>query len=288
MLRGVNGHNLFFDNRDRCRFCLLLQEASEQHAFQIHAFCFMTNHIHLILEPNRSSLQDCVHAFSFRYAQYFNRRYKRKGYLFQGRFRSILVEDGEYLKRLTRYVHRNPIESNLVKNAEEYLWSSYRSYLGLQECVWLTKDFILSRFGVAEEAISNFKDFIELNKYAQMDLEEISKAHYRGAYGSTEFIKSMIPETAVKQFKKEKIPLEDVLEKVCEKLQVTKEELASQSKNSRIVDARSVIAYMGRSMELFSISSVAKALGKNDGTLSRLASRANQRSDLKQLAIEIF
>ena len=103
MLRGVNGHHLFLNDADRMRFCFLLQRATEKFNFNVHAFCLMTNHVHLIIEPTEYSLQDCIHLFSFQYAQYFNRRYNRKGYLYQGRFRSILVDDGLYLRRLIKY-----------------------------------------------------------------------------------------------------------------------------------------------------------------------------------------
>ena len=74
MFRGVNGENVFRDDRDRSRLCLLLQESCEKHHLQVHGFCFMSNHIHLILEPTdiNSSLQSGIHAFAFRYAQYFN------------------------------------------------------------------------------------------------------------------------------------------------------------------------------------------------------------------------
>jgi len=285
MLRGVNGHDLFLDNSDRSRFCLLLQAAGEQHSFQIHAFCLMKNHVHLILEPNGSPLQKGVHAFSFRYAQYFNRRYNRRGYLFQGRFRSIFVEDGEYLKRLVRYIHRNPVESCLVQKAEDYPWSSHRAYMDLEDYVWLAKDFILSRFGILEkDAICNFREFIDHNKQAQVDAEEIFKAHRRGAYGSMEFIRGVVPEMIVNKTKEASITLEIALIKACEKFQVTKEELMSESKGARVVDARSFLAYLGRISGSFSIRAVAKTLGKNEGTISRLASRAEQRNDLKEFA----
>jgi len=288
MLRGVNGHNLFLDDYDRCRFCLLLQAAAEQHSFQIHAFCLMTNHVHLILEPNESPLQNCVHAFSFRYAQYFNRRYNRRGYLFQGRFKSIFVESGEYLKNLTRYIHRNPVESGLVEKAGDYRWSSHRAYLGIEEYSWLFKDFILSRFGFnQDEAIRNFSDFIDHRACAQVDLDEIIKAHRRGAYGSLEFVK----EACARIDKKKNIEIitfEQALKWTCDKFQVTQDDLKSKSRNSRFIDARSLLAYMGRSYGFFTLRTLAMAFNKHEGTLSRLASRAEKREDLKEMAHQVL
>jgi len=70
MLRGNGGQDLFLDDADRSRFCLLLQAAAEKYSFRVHSFCFMKNHVHLMLEPTERPLQDGVHSFSFRYAQY--------------------------------------------------------------------------------------------------------------------------------------------------------------------------------------------------------------------------
>jgi REP element-mobilizing transposase RayT len=114
MLRGVDGRAIFVDDADRCRFSLFLQEASELHKFRVHAFCLMSNHIHLLLEPLNDALAGGVHRFAMRYAQQFNRRHKKRRYVFQGRFRSILIEDGCYMRRLTRYIHLNPLEAGLV------------------------------------------------------------------------------------------------------------------------------------------------------------------------------
>jgi putative transposase len=93
MLRGIDGRAIFVDDRDRCSFALFLQEASELHKFRVHAFCLMSNHIHLLLEPLQEALGAGIHRFTMRYAQHFNRRHQKRGYVFQGRFRSILVED---------------------------------------------------------------------------------------------------------------------------------------------------------------------------------------------------
>ena len=155
MLRGIEGMSVFLDDADRRRFCLLLQEAAEQHGHRVHAFCLMTNHIHLILEPiTANALKDCVHAFAFRYAQYFNKRYKRKGYLYQGRFCSTLVQDGNYLRRLIRYIHLNPVEAGLVKKPEEYRWCSHNAYFGHAAYTWLEIDCVLTRFG--KDRLSKF------------------------------------------------------------------------------------------------------------------------------------
>jgi putative transposase len=78
----------------------------------------MSNHIHMILEPFKEALATGVYRFAGRYAQHYNSRHKRRGHVYQGRFRSIIVQNGLYLPRLARYIHLNPVESGLVNKPE--------------------------------------------------------------------------------------------------------------------------------------------------------------------------
>lgn len=284
MLRGVSGNNIFDDDRDRVRLCLILQAASEKHAFLIHAFCFMKNHLHFILEPRQNPLHECVHAFAFRYAQYFNRRHKRQGYLFQGRFRSILVDDGMYLKRLVRYIHLNPLEAFLVIHPEEYRWTSHRAYLEMDEYTWLTKELVLSRFAATRnEARRNFIEFIQPKDEVKIDTAAITKAFRTGMYGSEDFINNTAPlfEKTTVQSTTKVIPLEEALIQVCSKFQVNLKDLCSSNKHKHIVDARSILPLLGRiGGQNWNLQDVATLLNKNHGSISRLASRAKEDSAL--------
>lgn len=285
MLRGVEGRGLFLDDGDRIRFCLLLQAAAEKHTVLIHAFCLMSNHIHLVLEPKKSSLQSAVHAFAFRYAQYFNHRYDRQGYLFQGRFKSIFVENGLYLKRLVRYIHLNPVQAGLVKRSEEYRWSSHRAYMSLDEYVWLKKDFVLSRFhDDPQVALERFVPFMNHTQEAISDLTGLTKAFRAGAYGTDEFMKNTLPEVQIAQAPSYELSLKDTIQEICNRFQVTHYELSSTSKERRVVNARSILALLGRQVHSWKTGDVALALGKHDATVSRLASRAAQNPELVRIA----
>lgn len=97
MLRGNNGQNIFFSNWDRIKLCFLLQEGVERFGHRIHCFCFMSNHIHLAIEVAEVPLSRIVQNFAFRYSQYFNRKQRRIGHLFQRRFKSVLIDAQGYL-----------------------------------------------------------------------------------------------------------------------------------------------------------------------------------------------
>jgi putative transposase len=293
MMRGVNGHDIFVDQQDYVRFCLLLQAACEKYKLQVHGFCFMTNHIHLAIEPLADEFHSGIHAFSFRYAQYFNHRYSRKGYLFQGRYRSIIVEENVYLKRLIRYIHLNPVESKMVYSPEEYMWSSYNAYMGNAQYVWLKTDRILNKFGNPHEAVDNLKDFTNLKHEAQFDGSLILEAHKKGSFekeATDEFMPQYEPQFVCKpkniiNFKSP--ALTDVSRFVCAHFDVEWTDVVSQSKLKPVVNARSTLALVARKTKWWSLEEVGALLNKNSGTMSRLASRAEAADELSLLVGKI-
>ena len=288
MLRGNAGENIFFDDADRCRFCLLLQAASEKHAFYVHAFCFMSNHIHLVLEPTEQPLQKGVHAFSFRYAQYLNRRYKRKGYVYQGRFRSICVEDGLYFKRLVRYIHLNPVHSGLAQNPFDYRWCSHRAYVGMTDYVWLKKERVLSAFGkTIEQALHEFQSYMN----SQIDIEEesatIVKAFAVGAFGSDDLLDQAIKQNVLSLSERSSslnCSIELAIDSVCIRCNITQSELTSPSRKKELVEARAVLAFIAQKAANWNFEDLALVLGRDASSISRLAAKANSRTDLRHLA----
>lgn len=287
MLRGVTGNPLFIDDHDRSYFCHFLQSACERHEMKIHGFCFMTNHIHLVCEPQKSPLHNAVHSFASRYARYFNDRHNQCGYLFQDRFRSIFVEDGLYLKRLMRYIHLNPVEAGLVEFADQYTWSSHQAYLGNAHHAWLTTEAVLSCFDINPAiALLKFTEFVNHDSDAKADLEHILAATRQGAYGTEAFVEEHVTQSIRRTI----VPLciESLMQTVCAQFRLTLEDLTGHSKHRNTVDARSVLALIGRKSPRLSLSAISKALNKNDGTISRLASRAEQAPDLNRKASEIL
>jgi len=143
MLRGNAGDPVFFDESDRCRFYLLLQEGAVRFGFRAHAFCCMTNHIHLALQVGDIPLPRIMQNLSLRYTAWLNRRRRRSGHVFLGRYKALLVDADSYLLELVRYIHLNPVRANVVEFPENY---PYRAYQGEEVLPWLTTDLSLSLF----------------------------------------------------------------------------------------------------------------------------------------------
>ena len=159
---GVAGQDIFLSDTDRHRFLGLLDDMHQRWGTVAHAYCLMGNHYHLLVETPDGALSAPMKWLNQTYAQYVNCRLERAGHLFQGRFKSILVQTDPYLYELSRYIHNNPVKAGFVATAAEYIWSSYRAYIGLvQTPRWLCRDLTLSRFGVELLGRRAYRAFVE-------------------------------------------------------------------------------------------------------------------------------
>ena len=126
--RGNNRQACFFADEDYLFYLDWLKEYAQGSGCLIHAFVLMTNHVHLLLTPRFSySAGELMKRLGQRYVQYVNKTYKRSGTLWEGRFRSSIVQQEEYLFRCQRYIEMNPVRAEIVKHPGEYRWSSYRT-----------------------------------------------------------------------------------------------------------------------------------------------------------------
>ncbi len=148
MLRGNGGQDIYFDDDDRQHFYLLMQQGIARYGHRIHGFCLMTNHVHLVVEVGAQPLAKIMQNLSFRYTRWVNKKHKRIGHLFQGRYKAILVNRDHYLLELVRYVHLNPVRAKLVRQTHLYRWSGHRTYLGRETLPWLITEVVLGQFGM--------------------------------------------------------------------------------------------------------------------------------------------
>ena len=125
--RGNNRQACFYQDRDRQRYLEWLCEYANATSCAIHAYVLMTNHVHLLLTPASSdSASKLMKALGQRYVQYINRTYERSGSLWEGRFRSCLIQDARYLLTCHRYIELNPVRAKMAEHPAAYRWSSYR------------------------------------------------------------------------------------------------------------------------------------------------------------------
>ena len=161
--RGNERKEIFRKDGDRQYFCEILADYHDRLNINIHSFVLMNNHYHLILETPQGNLLKVMHGINGRYTGYFNRKYGRKGHLFQGRYKGILVDKDAYLLQLSRYVHLNPVKAGIVDKPERHVWSSYPSFVGEgKKYEWLEYSWILEQFGPDEKkAQREYKRFVD-------------------------------------------------------------------------------------------------------------------------------
>jgi putative transposase len=128
--RGTNRTAIFIDDEDRTYFLSLLNKWLERTATKAWAYCLMTNHFHLLLEPSDEvGLGKCMHGATFQYAQYFNTRYKRTGRLWENRYFSCPVDKEAYLWAVIRYIENNPVRAGISGKANDWKWSSCTAHI---------------------------------------------------------------------------------------------------------------------------------------------------------------
>ena len=126
--RGNNRETIFMTNADHRFYLRCLKEASDEESIAIHAYALMRNHVHLLVTPEtESSLPKTMQSIGRRYVQYFNHIYGRTGTLWEGRYKSTLIDSERYLLTCMRYIELNPVRAKIVEQLDDYPWSSYRA-----------------------------------------------------------------------------------------------------------------------------------------------------------------
>jgi putative transposase len=151
--RGNERRPIFRSNRDRERFLELLAEAVKRFRWSVTVWVLMSNHFHLVIQTHEANLSRGMQWLNGTYADWFNRRHERSGHLFQGRFKSFLIDGDTYFAEVLRYVVLNPVRANIVARPEEYRWSSYRATAGLEAApAWLDLAAVYVHFSADQGA----------------------------------------------------------------------------------------------------------------------------------------
>ncbi|MBU1909810.1 MAG: transposase [Verrucomicrobia bacterium] len=199
--RGIERRLIFRDDRDRIRILGTLEEMADRHKVRVYLVCLMANHVHLLLETPRGHLSAFMGQFLTSYTVYFNLRHRRVGHLTQGRYKAQVVAGDEYLLKLSRYIHLNPVHTKgteelptaeRVKTLRSYRWSTYRSYAGLDRpWSWIEYGPVRAKIGKGDGSAAAYRGYVEA-ALAQSD-DEFRELYdgARLAVGSEDFRREM-------------------------------------------------------------------------------------------------
>jgi REP element-mobilizing transposase RayT len=164
MARGNRKSTIFHDDDDRWRFLSIVARAVAAYNLLILAMCLMSNHYHIVLETPEGNLSRAMHFINGVFAQRSNRRHRQTGHVFEGRFRSLIIQRESYLMRAARYVVRNPVRAGLVHEAAAWPWSSYRAMVGLAPVPkWLHVEWMKWAFATDSlaDARRRYADYVD-------------------------------------------------------------------------------------------------------------------------------
>lgn len=265
--RGNERKAVFRDDRDRQAYLDRLIRCRERFGLRLLAFCLMGNHLHLAIERGPVKLSRVMLTVQSGYTQWFNRRHRRVGHLFQGRYKAFLVEKGRYLLALLRYIHRNPLEAGLVERAEQFAWSSDRYYRRGKGPEWLDLDRVLPMLGPTHGlAVSRYR---RLMAEEEAESYESLPGYARAIKGEKAFAQRILREAGETPIPISTLTEASVAAIVAKTLGVRLEQMKSARRNREASRARIMAAYLGREVGALPVSRMARYFGREESTLVR-------------------
>lgn len=299
--RGNERKKIYRDDGDKEKFLGLLEDYKNRYNFLIHCFVLMDNHYHLVIETLRPNLIKIMHGLNSGYTGYFNKKYKRSGHLFQGRYKAIIVDKENYLLELSRYVHLNPLRAKIINKPQDYKWSSYGGYIRKKEVNNLNNyNWLLSIFGNEEKkSRRQYNEFVEEGIAKKLE-NPVKRAVGDMILGSKEFIDSILvkidrdeigQEIANRNEILKTINPQEVIKEVSNKYKIKPIEITNTG--TRNNEARNVAIYITRNVCELSNKETAKIFGgiKESAVskvVKRLENNIKTNKALKQITEQLM
>lgn len=247
--RGNNRRKIFHSEADYLRFIDILAIQKSKLPFYLYAYCLMPNHLHLLIEMQEDPLSRIMQRVLTGYSQYHNRKYKKIGHVFGGRYKSILCQTDRYLAELVRYIHLNPVRARMVKRAESYPYSGHRAYIGPDRSGLVDAEPVLRHFGgTKRRAIEVFERFVEAGA-GETSQDEYYRAAEGRLLGSEEFveeIKHRVGEHRVERRVPKRLSIEQLLGAAEKASGLKRDELCSNSKRRSTVAMKEAVIVLGK------------------------------------------
>lgn len=291
VLRGNHRQPIFHVPSDRAMLDDLVAEAIARFGARVHAYCWMTNHVHVAFQVGDTPLGPLVQRVAGRYARRLQRRLPTTGHLFEGRYRAVLVDADEQLLRLTRYIHLNPLRAGLVADPVDYPWSGHRAYLGLADVPWLTTDFALRMLapnvGSARRAYRRMialggdpEDSVDFSRGVPGDCRVLGTDRF---LRDLEMKRARAARVGMAQGRRsgprrDWPSLDQLVDGVAAEFGVGADEMASGSRSRVLTLARCAVAERAAAFGVASLCEVARRLNRSHSSLSEAIDRQRRRA----------
>ncbi len=275
--RGNRREKIFCEEKDYQQMLKCLGDACERYGVLVHGYCLIPNHFHILIQQQEQPVSSAMRSLETQYAIYFNKKYRKVGHVFQGRFRGILCDKQAYLLALIRYLHLNPVRARLVKQPHEWAWSSLPVYLGVSKNEWLHQADVLALFG--NRPRQRLLEF--LSQASDLTCDQLYPAEALSILGSQEFVKQVTQEGEPRRGRRRgytgrKPPLPKLAEILCQAAGLSLEELCFREKGvRRQTSVREQLIHVATRIMFYPTAEVARFLRITASAISH----ANHRFD---------
>lgn len=276
-LRGNHRHPIFFAASDRDLLDRIVERTLKDLGARLHAYCWMTNHIHLLLQVADAPLGQVMQRIASHYARVVQQHLQTTGHLFERRYHALLVDADNYLLTLLRYIHFNPVRAGLARDPASYPWSSHCVYLGLRRRDWITTDFALALFASRRDAArARYSEFMGATATDRWGSGLLTPNGNNGqVLGSDDFVARIGCRSASPQPPR---TLTELFDECTRRFRYSRELLVSVSRNRRLSAARAWIAREAVLSGLTTVSAVAREMGRSEAAIRRLMQRHGQQT----------
>jgi len=261
-LRGNHQQDLFVSAGDQRLLNCIVERAVEKYRARVHGYCWMTNHLHFLMQVSNQPLGKPMRQIAAEFARAMQAKLQTTGHFFERRYHATLVEDESYLKSVLRYIHLNPVKAGIARDPADFPWSSHRSYLGGPRETWLCTDFVLQVFGsTPDRAEAAYREFMNLFENGWEPEEKNRDESASSVAAPSEPSRQMISRPTHRQ------SLTELISEACSRFDVNVEGLTSPVRDDYMTLVRAWIANQARVRHVASLADVARELCRHEATL---------------------
>jgi putative transposase len=264
-LRGNHQQDVFVADRDRILLNQIVRKALEKYDLRLHAYCWMRNHLHYLLQVSRQPLSGAMRDISSEFARAMQAKLSTTGHFFERRYHAKLVADDCYFMELVRYIHLNPVRAKVVAHPDDFEWSSHHVYIGARAEEWVTTELAMRLFGsTPSSARAAYVSFLasadglawEPTKH-EPDDQLWTEEKGDGLHSAKELVKLSEPAKS----------LDELILEACARFEIELTALGAPTRNSYTSKVRAWIAHQALKQHIATLSAVARVLGRNEATL---------------------
>jgi REP element-mobilizing transposase RayT len=273
--RGNQRQVIFRSDADRKYYLERLEEYRQRYGFNVYAYVLMSNHVHLLIQTGEVALSRIMQGLQLKYTRYYNRKYKKVGHLFQGRYKAILCDRQAYLLELVRYLHLNPSRMRTPMDPWKYQWSSHAAYLGKSGSVRIDTSAVL---GELNRSVGQAR-----RAYLRFMAEGKGVGHQAAYYnvwdqrilGDKNFVEQI--DEKIRTEREIELPgprakLSKLLRLTAQAYRVAERDLVRPGRQRKWVKPRAALVYLAREWSGASVKEIGRRLHRDPSIISRLYS----------------